>query len=228
MTWAIVIGWILSVVLHEFSHGLVAYLGGDYTIRERGGLTLNPFQYVNPVTSLLLPLVFLLMGGIPLPGGATFIRRDLLRTRAWESAVSAAGPACNFLLFLLMSLPFHPRLGWVDTSVGVEDYRPWQIFLATSAQLQMIAVVLNLIPIPPLDGFGILSPYMEPNLRTKLTTPPISTVAILFFFIVLWSSPALQQWTIRLTYRILIQLGFDYSALIMMLQGFNIGMFGHA
>src|SRR5256886_5822009 len=69
--WAVFIGWIMSVVLHEFAHGVVAYWGGDYTIRERGGLTLNPLQYVDPVMSLLLPIVVFLLGGIPLPGGAT-------------------------------------------------------------------------------------------------------------------------------------------------------------
>src|SRR5438270_14100773 len=79
LLWALIIGWILSVTLHEFGHGLVAYLGGDYTIRERGGLTLNPLQYVDPLMSILLPAVFLLMGGIALPGGATYVRTDLLR-----------------------------------------------------------------------------------------------------------------------------------------------------
>src|SRR4051812_21418711 len=89
--WAVFIGWILSVVLHEFAHGLVASLGGDYTIRERGGLSLNPLQYVNPLLSIVLPIVFLLLGGIPLPGGMTYVRKDLLRRRAWETAVAAAG-----------------------------------------------------------------------------------------------------------------------------------------
>src|SRR3954464_14163958 len=86
--WATLIGWVLSVVLHEFAHGVVAYWGGDYTIRERGGLTLNPIKYIDPVRSLLLPIVFLLIGGIPLPGGMTFVRTDLLRSRAWSAMVS--------------------------------------------------------------------------------------------------------------------------------------------
>ncbi len=99
LLWALLIGWILSVVLHEFAHGIVAYWGGDYTIRERGGLTLNPLQYIDPVMSIALPALFLLMGGIPLPGGATYIRNDLLRSRLWQSAVSLAGPAMNLLIF---------------------------------------------------------------------------------------------------------------------------------
>ena len=68
LTWAIIIAWVMSVVLHELGHGIVAYLGGDYTIRERGGLTLNPLQYIDPVFSLLIPALILIVGGVPLPG----------------------------------------------------------------------------------------------------------------------------------------------------------------
>src|SRR5215213_4652123 len=110
MLWAVFIGWIMSVVLHEFAHGLVAHLGGDYTIRERGGLTLNPLQYIDPLFSLIIPAIIFLMGGLPLPGGVTYVRKDLLRSRAWQSAVSAAGPLTNFLLFLICAMPFHPHL----------------------------------------------------------------------------------------------------------------------
>src|SRR3954453_20879321 len=85
--WAVFIGWVLSVVLHEFAHGLVAYLGGDYTIRERGGLTLNPRRYIDPFMSIILPMVFLALGSIPLPGGVTYVRHDLLRSRLWATAV---------------------------------------------------------------------------------------------------------------------------------------------
>jgi Zn-dependent protease len=227
LTWAIVIGWIMSVVLHEFAHGLVGYLGGDYTVRERGGLTLNPLQYIHPVFSILLPALFLLMGGVPLPGGVTYIRRDLLRSKLWDAAVGAAGPATNFILFLLLSLPFHPKVGWIDTSVGIDDYKTWQIFLAAMAQLQIMAVVLNLMPIPPLDGFGIISPYMNEEMRLRLTTPPISTFAIIAIFLIA-SQPQFSQGVYRLTHRMLLGLGYDYDALIMMARCFNLAMFGRA
>src|SRR5918993_1499047 len=108
-----------------WAHGFAAHLGGDYTIAERGGLSLNPLQYVDPIFSLLLPAVFLMMGGIPLPGGVTYIRHDLLRSRGWQSAVAFAGPLMNFILFLLLALPFHPRVGWIDPTVGVERYETW-------------------------------------------------------------------------------------------------------
>src|ERR1700722_2994764 len=113
MFWAIFVGWILSVTLHELAHGIVAHLGGDYTIRERGGLSLNPLQYADPVLTFILPLVFMALGGVPLMGGVTYIRVDLLRNRLWQSAVSLAGPAMNVVLFLACVIPLYPRFGWV-------------------------------------------------------------------------------------------------------------------
>ncbi len=207
--WAVFIAWIMSVVLHEFAHGVVAYWGGDWTIRERGGLTLNPLQYVDPVNSLLLPAVFLLMGGIPLPGGVTYVRRDLLRSRVWESAVSAAGPAMNLLLFLGCVIPLHPRFGWVNYSLRPDRWSNIQIFLASTAVLQMISVLLNLMPVPPLDGFQILSPYMKPQTRQKLTTPPTSTMLFIGLFALLWYVPSFFGLFFTITRNVLQVLGFD-------------------
>ena len=96
----VIIGWIFSLCLHEFSHALVAYYGGDTSVREKGYLTFNPLKYTHPVYSILLPMVFLLLGGIGLPGGAVYIERWRLRSKGWESAVSLAGPAANLLLAL--------------------------------------------------------------------------------------------------------------------------------
>jgi Zn-dependent protease len=225
LTWAVIIGWIMTVVLHEFAHGLVGYLGGDYTIKERGGLTLNPFQYVDPIFSIGLPVLFLMMGGIPLPGGVTYIRRELLRSRAWDSAVAAAGPAMNFLLFLLLAMPFHPVFGWINTNVSADQYTTGQVFLGAMALLQITAVCLNLIPVPPLDGFNVIAPYMDPELRTKLTTPPISNFAFFVLFMILWNSPLMQN-IYRLITRLLEVLGFDTSAIVMIKRCFNQALFG--
>ena len=114
LTWAMLIGWIMSVVLHELGHGVVGYLGGDYTIRERGGLTLNPLQYIDPIFSILVPALIFIVGGVPLPGGVTYIHMELIPKRIWQSAVSAAGPFVNFLIFLGCALPFHPKLHLID------------------------------------------------------------------------------------------------------------------
>ena len=194
LLWAVLIGWILSVVLHEFAHGFVAYLGGDYTIRERGGLTLNPLQYIDPVFSLLIPLVIFMLGGIPLPGGVTYVRRDLLRNRAWQVAVSLAGPAMNFLIFIALVLPFHPTIGWIDASALArrDNLSNGILFVGAMAWLQMLSVLINLVPIPPLDGFQAIAQLLPEQTRHSLQTPAVRQGLFLLFFIVL-STPVVFQ-----------------------------------
>jgi Zn-dependent protease len=179
MTFLIVIlGWVFSLCLHEFSHALTAYYGGDYTVKDKGYLTFNPLKYTHPVYSLLLPMLFLLMGGIGLPGGAVYIEKWRLKSRNWETAVSLAGPFSNALLALVLGLIL--RLGPVNAS-GI-----WP-GLAFLAFLQISAVVLNLIPLPPFDGFGALEPYLPMDVRVKLaqTQGMLSWVVL----ILLWQVP---------------------------------------
>jgi Zn-dependent protease len=177
MTFVLVlVGWVFSLCLHEFSHALVAYLGGDTTVREKGYLTFNPLKYTHPVYSLLLPMIFLLMGGIGLPGGAVYIETWRLRSRRWESAVALAGPSANLLLAVVLAvvLRFAPAAGgglWPG--------------LACLALLQVTAVVLNLIPVPPFDGYGALAPFLNPELRAQINRY-MGAVTIGVFFVLWW------------------------------------------
>jgi Zn-dependent protease len=188
LIWGLLIGWIFSVTLHELAHGVVAYLGGDYTIRERGGLTLNPFHYAHPINSLVMPVIFLLIGGIPLPGAATYVRRDLLRGRGWDSAVSAAGPAMNILLFVILGLICHPRFGWIDRYAPASEWSTAQAFVAALAFLQLFAAILNLLPIPSFDGFGIIFPYLSPEMQQKAGDPQVGNFCMIGFFILMMST----------------------------------------
>ncbi|MGA7192046.1 MAG: site-2 protease family protein [Anaerolineales bacterium] len=174
----VLIGWIFSLCLHEFSHALVAYLGGDTTVKDKGYLTFNPLKYTHPVYSLLLPLLFLVMGGIGLPGGAVYIETWRLRSRSWMSAVSLAGPTANLILAIIIGLVL--RFGPV-TSSGL-----WPA-LAFLGLLQVIAVVLNLIPIPPLDGYGIIAPFLPNDFRQQVNQFAGFGVWILFFL--MWYVP---------------------------------------
>jgi Zn-dependent protease len=218
IVWAVVLGWIMTVVLHELAHGIVAYLGGDYTIRERGGLTLNPFQYVDPMFSIVVPIFFLISGGIPLPGGATRIRHDLLRNRAWSSAVALAGPATNFILFLLFALPFHPRLGWIHPQYQDEWTAP-QLFMGTMVVLQFLSVMINLIPVPPLDGFGAIRPWFSLEIRAKLNSPQLNLIGIFLLYFVILGPHGVVQGIYNLEDQTLARLGFD---------SFTIESFGRA
>lgn len=206
---AVLVGWIISVILHEFAHGIVAYWGGDYTIKERGGLTLNPLQYVDPVFSIIVPVVIFVLGaGVPLPGGVTYIRRDLLRSKTWETAVSLAGPAMNFILFLACAIPLHPKVGWLDPKAGPEGWTHAQIFLGAMACLQLVAVFLNLVPVPPLDGFGAIAPYLPDDLRIRATTPPLSNILFFVYFMVLWRAPGVFAGIFKIMIDLLFAMGF--------------------
>ena len=88
-------GWAVSLCLHEFGHAYTAYRGGDRSVRAKGYLTLDIRRYADLGLSLVLPVFFLLLGGIPLPGGAVWIDHGAIRSRAVRSLVSLAGPAAK-------------------------------------------------------------------------------------------------------------------------------------
>lgn len=68
-------GWTVSLCLHEFGHAVTAYRGGDTSVAAKGYLTLDVRRYTDPGMSLVLPLIILLIGGLPLPGGAVWINQ---------------------------------------------------------------------------------------------------------------------------------------------------------
>lgn len=222
--WAVFVGWVLSVVLHEFAHGVVGYWGGDYTVKERGGLSLNPIQYIDPVMSIILPAVMLAVGGTPLPGGVTYIDRTLLRSRWWESAMSLAGPAMNFLLFLLLALPMHPAVGWVRPVRG-DALTNFQLFLGALVFLQFFTALFNLIPVPPLDGFQMVAAHMGEGVQ-RLSAPPIGYACLIVFFVLLRGVRDLWQRVFDRCAGLLDLLGFDYAAIEMIRVGFNTAMRG--
>ena len=214
---AVLVGWIISVILHEFAHGVVAYWGGDYTIKERGGLTLNPLQYIDPLFSIVIPVIVLLIGGIPLPGGVTYIRRDLLRSNFWDTAVSLAGPLMNFILFIGCALPLHPSFHWLDPTASPQSWTDLQIFLGSMAFLQLVAVILNLVPVPPLDGFQAVAPYLPDDLRIKMTTPPLSNILFFGYFLIIWRSGIM--FAIILIFEMLLRLmGFGDQDILFFLK----------
>lgn len=205
MTFIVVlIGWLFSLCLHEFSHALVAYLGGDWTVREKGYLTFNPLKYTHPLYSLLLPMIFLLLGGIGLPGGAVYIETWRLRSRNWVSAVSLAGPLSNLLLAIILALilRFAPLSG--------SGIWPGLAFLAL---LQITAVVLNLIPLPPFDGYGAIEPHLNPAVQLKVNQVRSWMMFVVFF--VLWYVPLVNDlfWGLVLSLALIMGLPLQLAAL---------------
>jgi Zn-dependent protease len=148
-------GWAVSLCLHEFAHALVAHRSGDTSIRGRGYLTLDIRRYTNVGLTFVLPVLFLLLGGIPLPGGAVWINHAAIRSRAARSLVSFAGPAVNLVFGLALTLV----VAVVPMTVGLAAG------LSCLALIEVLAFVLNILPVPGLDGFGVIEPYLSDGAR---------------------------------------------------------------
>src|SRR2546429_2154750 len=174
-------GWVISLCIHEFGHAVVAYLGGDRSVVGAGYLSLNPLRYQNMMMSLILPIIFLLLGGIALPGGAVYINHSALRTRAWSSAVSLAGPVGTLLCGLLIAAVF--TFAGSGSLITV-DNESFFSALAALGFFMALAVILNMLPVPGLDGFGIIRPWLPYSMQYAAMR--FATVGIYGVFIALW------------------------------------------
>jgi Zn-dependent protease len=171
-------GWVTSLCIHEFGHAFIAFLGGDRSVASAGYLSLNPLKYTHPLLSIGLPIVFLLIGGIGLPGGAVYLNERAIRNDAWRTFASAAGPLGNILFALLIGWPFVVFHG----APPFGDDRFWAA-LAFLVFLQITAIVLNLIPIPPFDGFGMIAPWLSIDLRILANRLGMLPLLVLFFLL---------------------------------------------
>jgi Zn-dependent protease len=190
MTWAefgnvqldaflfVISGWLVSLCLHEYAHAVVAFTSGDIGVAERGYLTLNPLKYSHWLLSLVLPLLAVILGGIGLPGGAVWVDHQHVRGRLRHTLISAAGPATNVLFAFLLAIPF-----WLGAD-GSTHTRFW-IAVAFLAFLQVTASILNLLPVPGLDGGNIIHPWLSPQWRRgyDLTAP----YGFILLFALLWN-----------------------------------------
>jgi Zn-dependent protease len=150
-------GWLVSLCLHEFGHAIVAYRCGDRSVRAKGYLTLDLFRYTHLQYSIVWPLAFLALGGIGLPGGAVYIRMRALRSRLHRTLVAAGGPAATLVILLVLLAILVTGRGLI----GVSLYAA----LAFLVFLQLTTLIFNLLPVPGLDGWGILAPWFPDKLR---------------------------------------------------------------
>ena len=151
---------LFSVVIHEYLHGWMADRLGDPTARDAGRLTLNPLKHIDVWGSILLPfLIFIGTGfvfGYAKP--VSFNPYNLRDQKYGVAKVALAGPSANLItaLFFGLVLRFTPGLNIVMVS-----------FLAAIVQINLVLLVLNLLPIPPLDGSKVLLPFLSNNWQMK-------------------------------------------------------------
>jgi Zn-dependent protease len=211
----VVAGWMISLCLHEYAHARTALHGGDITVGAKGYLTLNPFKYANALFSFVLPVVFVVLGGIGLPGGSVMIERHRIQGRLKHSLVSAAGPLVNLAFAAVLLLPV--GMGWLDDLPGTTSIGPYQVStfpaaLAFLGLLQVSAALLNLLPIPGLDGYGIIEPWM--SLKARRAVEPFRPYGMLAVFVIFWQSQ-INQYFFDLVHTIMNGFGVQdgYSAL---------------
>ncbi|MET9859880.1 site-2 protease family protein [Streptomyces smyrnaeus] len=173
----VVSGWIVSLCLHEYAHARSALGAGDVSVGAKGYLTLNPLHYTHAMLSIVLPVLFVVLGGIGLPGGAVYIERGRISGRWKHSVISAAGPLTNALFAAVLTAPF-----WLDAMGDVPV--AFRCALAFLALLQVTAALLNLLPVPGLDGFGIIEPWLSPRARQQ--AEPFAQFGLLIVFGCLW------------------------------------------
>jgi Zn-dependent protease len=169
--------WTLSVIFHEFAHAFLAWRGGDRSVAQRGYLTLDPRRYAHPLLSFGLPLLFILMGGIGLPGGAVLLNRSVL-SDGRASIVALAGPATNLALGC-------GSLALIGFDVIDGSASP---FLASAigffGVLQIAVFVLNMLPIPGFDGYAAIEPRLSPSTQQLLR--PVATYGPLVAILAIW------------------------------------------
>ncbi|MGK5522126.1 site-2 protease family protein [Micromonospora sp. URMC 107] len=180
----VVSGWLVSLCLHEYAHAVVAFRAGDRSVAHRGYLTLNPLKYSHPLLSIALPVVVVLLGGIGLPGGAVWVDRHAIPGRLRHTLVSLAGPATNVLFTLVLVLAV--RLG----AAGGGPVEFWAA-VALLAFLQLTASVLNLLPVPGLDGGNMIQPWLNPQWRRMYDL--FAPFGFILLFALLWN-PRIGGW----------------------------------
>jgi Zn-dependent protease len=164
----------LSVCFHEFGHAIVAYGGGDTSVKDKGYLTFNIFKYTDPGMTLFFPVLILMIGGIALPGAAVYIDNSRLRSRLWQSAVSAAGPIATFLSAVIFAIPF-----LVNVPPSAIPPTVWA-GLAFLISLEMFAFILNSLPIPPFDGYGVIEPWLPKSIQEPMNKFGVYSMWIVF------------------------------------------------
>ena len=180
---------ILSLTVHEWAHARSAMWAGDDTALRLGRVTLNPLAHVDPVGSLLLPMLGVPFGWAkPVPFNPGRFRREV-SLRKGVFCVAAAGPASNLVIAAVCGLLLAVGVG--EGSLAPAGVTP---LLKTCVFLNVLLAVFNMLPIPPLDGSHIADCLMPACLRPLWNrfcgVWPVVVVAVLVTVVVIWAALA--------------------------------------
>ena len=196
--------FLLSLVFHEYCHALAATRLGDNTAAWSGRLTLNPLVHIDPIGSIVMPLVGMWMGGFifgwakPVP----FNPRNLRNAPRDTMIIALAGPVSNLVLVLVFAvlarammmggLPIHPILssgpgGWVIT---LDAWSMLHQGLTFAIFINALLAVFNMIPLPPLDGSKVLAYFLDSGTAARLLN--FNPMLSFFIIIMLFQTPLLR------------------------------------
>lgn len=171
-----IIGIVIAITVHEFSHALVAYRLGDPTAKLAGRLTLNPASHLDPLGTLIL--LFIGFGwGKPTP----FDPYNLRNVKRDSALIAVAGAVSNFLLAILFSLPYLIAYYTGNLSLMINSVYS---YLVIAIWLNLLLGVFNLIPVAPLDGFKVLAGFLPKDwYRDFIRTEPYGIFILIFLMI---------------------------------------------
>lgn len=180
---AIVIGVVLlSMTFHEAMHAFMGYWLGDDTAKLQGRLTLNPIKHIDPVLTILLPVMLAIVGG-PIFGGAKPVpfNPDRVRYDEWGAAlVAVAGPLTN-LLFAFVAYGIYTLVGGVSAGMLGQ-------VLSIAVVVNLGFFIFNMLPIPPLDGSRVLYALAPEFIRRGMEAIERLGVLVIFVIVIAASS----------------------------------------
>ncbi len=185
---------LFAITLHEAAHGYVARFFGDPTAQQAGRISLNPLRHIDPVGTIVVPLVLLFvtrfMGGGLLFGWAKPVPVDWSRLRRPKQDmlwVALAGPASNLFMAIVWVLLWRLMLSMGLIQSG-SDF--WSRMAYAGVQVNLILMALNLIPLPPLDGGRVVFSLLPPRMAWQYgRIEPYGLVILVVLMMTGWLSP---------------------------------------
>jgi Zn-dependent protease len=176
---------LFSVIIHEYMHGWMADRLGDPTAKYAGRLTLNPIAHIDLFGSIILPLILIFTGGFffgyakPVPYNPYNLRDQ----KYGPAKVAAAGPMANLITAIFFGILLRISI----YSPGYFSNIPlFYELISTIVYINLLLMIFNLLPIPPLDGSKVISPFLPYSVQAKLAALESYGIILVLLFVMLF------------------------------------------